>query len=281
MFSDADNGWITGDVGLILHTTDSGSEWHFQLAGTGDPITSVSFSDANSGYLAGTFESGWLRHSVNGGEIWTDFSIPDASQTNVVFTISPYRAWVGGNGIIYFTDDIGDTWAEQYLPGNPGPVIDLFFVDDNHGWALAEQALFHTSDAGLSWEIQLELDGTNYFAALHFSDPDHGCAVGNKGSIYTTTDGGSTAIPENAAAPAVQAVPNPSGGIITITLSDGNHHGKPCRIEVFNIHGKKVKETSSVIQAGMTLDLSSLPKGIYSLRIAAESIQTSVKILLF
>jgi photosystem II stability/assembly factor-like uncharacterized protein len=280
MFSDTDNGWISGDNGLILHTVDGGGTWFFQNAGTNDAIISVSFTGPNSGWLAGTYGSGWLRHSLDGGDTWVDYSIQDAAQTYVVFFRTLYRGWVGSEGIVYFSDDIGESWSVQQLPDESQPVIDLFFTDDTTGWAMTEKRIHHTSDAGIHWETQLELEGTDYFTALHFSDKDHGCAVGGKGLIYITSDGGGTGIAKNPWSYFFELSPNPTTGQFVLSPLNGLNSDDPFLIEVFNSTGTLVKRINTQFREDLTINLDPFEKGLYIIRITGKGMLVSKKIIL-
>jgi len=68
MFTDADNGWISGgdnDTGIILHTTDGGTTWSTQNTGATTTMMSVHFTDADTGWAVGNL--GTIMHTTTGG----------------------------------------------------------------------------------------------------------------------------------------------------------------------------------------------------------------------
>ena len=51
--STRDDGWIVGDQGVILHTTDGGATWTPQTSGVTDDLAGVTFVDAQHGWAVG------------------------------------------------------------------------------------------------------------------------------------------------------------------------------------------------------------------------------------
>ncbi|WP_143869672.1 WD40/YVTN/BNR-like repeat-containing protein [Catenovulum sediminis] len=63
------------------------------------------------------------------------------------------RLWaVGHQSIIVYSDDSGRSWHKSYQPNNLNPLLDVEFIDDNHGIAIGAYGLFYrTRDAGRNW----------------------------------------------------------------------------------------------------------------------------------
>ena len=101
-FTDISNGWVVGDSGKIIKTTDGGSNW--------TPVT-------NTG-------------------------IHPASKSKCLFFLNANTGWIGTNDgiqnenpdrIILYTSDGGSSWTKQYLP-IAGAVFSIFFWDASNGW---------------------------------------------------------------------------------------------------------------------------------------------------
>ncbi len=255
MFCDATNGWIVGEEGIILHSVDGGKHWQYQHAGVQEPILSVSFTDPNNGWLAGTFSPGWLSHTSNSGTDWVNMMQPMEKLTYDVFFVSPYRGWVGTDGMLLFSDDVGETWTEQPLPGDAGNVVDIFFVNDTLGWCITEKQVFATEDAGKTWLMQLQLGGNDYLTAVHFTDPQHGWVVGRKGLVYATTDGGGMGLAEVDISDQILLYPNPSCGNFTLRLRESFPGGKPFTIEVFDLSGQLLYRDNSPLEDEFSFNL--------------------------
>ena len=67
-FVDQNNGWISGEIGTMLHTTDGGQTWNYQTVPTPYGLYSVFFTDAQNGWTTG--EGGNIFHTTDGGQNW-------------------------------------------------------------------------------------------------------------------------------------------------------------------------------------------------------------------
>ncbi len=187
-FVDANNGWVVGNHGIILHTTNGGATWTSQTTDAvrnalapGDPaitLESVHFVDAMNGWVVG--HNGTILHTINGGTTWTAQTVDDS-----------------------FTNHLQS----------------VYFVDAMNGWAVGNrtgtsgiQDIIRTTDGGSTW-LKSEFDsGVNVLLlnSLHFADAKNGFVVGNSFNfspyavrlvILHTTDGGKTWIPQNSIDP--------------------------------------------------------------------------------
>lgn len=83
--------------------------------------------------------------------------------------------------------------------GNNQRFDDVFFLNDNLGWALngAYAAVYKTTDGGITWENQLSelttaLPGNYYFRNIEFIDENIGFVGTLNGVFFKTIDGGTT-----------------------------------------------------------------------------------------
>lgn len=72
--------------------------------------------------------------------------------------------------------------------------------------------------------------------------------------------------------------PNPTKGIVTITLSSTNENAEPQLIQVFDINGRLVLEKQEEILTQVQLDISNLSSGEYFITIPSIS-ETSFKVI--
>ncbi|HET9571297.1 MAG TPA: leucine-rich repeat protein [Bacteroidales bacterium] len=103
-FTDLNNGWVTGNRGLLLKTTDGGAHWT-AVSNTGRTYDSNSkalfFLNANLGWIA-------VDHN-NGNDM-----------------------------SILKTTDGGANWSVQNTNLTDGSLFSLYFWDENHGWFTGE-----------------------------------------------------------------------------------------------------------------------------------------------
>jgi photosystem II stability/assembly factor-like uncharacterized protein len=98
---------------------------------------------------------------------------------------------VGDRGHILYSDDNGANWTQAKVPTKQ-LLTAVFFVDDQHGWAVGHDAqILASTDGGLTWVKQFEdLEREAPLLDVWFKDPNNGFAVGAYGALLATTDGG-------------------------------------------------------------------------------------------
>ncbi|MBK9229232.1 MAG: hypothetical protein IPL67_19775 [Ignavibacteria bacterium] len=104
---DRNTGWIAGQLGTILKTTNGGANWILQPSGTEDALHSVKFHDDNTGYVVGDF--GTILKTTNGGEYWSEQESGMMHGLNSVFFTDKNHGWiVGESGTIIHTSTGGE-----------------------------------------------------------------------------------------------------------------------------------------------------------------------------
>ena len=195
-FIDNQNGWIVGDLGVILHTSSGGKgKWKHQRGGprfhnSADAVLlGVDFVNRQLGWVVG--ENGTILHTRNGGVTWESQSSPSHLLVGVC-AVSPEEGYVvGDRGAILRTEDGGTEWQAQ-----DSRTTECFgathFVTKKKGWAVAEAGVvLHTINGGVVWERQTS--GTQQdLLGLFFVDEKTGWCVGTAGEIIHTNDGGKT-----------------------------------------------------------------------------------------
>ncbi|HUE94227.1 WD40/YVTN/BNR-like repeat-containing protein [Pseudomonas sp.] len=98
---------------------------------------------------------------------------------------------VGDRGHILFSDDNGANWTQAKVPTKQ-LLTAVFFIDDQHGWAVGHDAqILASSDGGATWVKQFEdLEREAPLLDVWFKDRNSGYAVGAYGALLETTDGG-------------------------------------------------------------------------------------------
>jgi photosystem II stability/assembly factor-like uncharacterized protein len=200
------DGWMVGELGRIIHTTDGGKTWVRQDAGTKRPFLAMSCLDAKTAWVAG--KEGIVYGTKDGGETWTQLQ---TGSTRHVFGIefpTPERGHaVGDFGTMVHTEDGGKTWTTMRIPDTvalpesaldtgvePGDVnlYGMSFGDPDHVWVVGEfGTVIASSDGGRTWQQQHTPVESTIFG-VRFQDATHGFAVGIDSVILATTDGGAT-----------------------------------------------------------------------------------------
>ena len=152
-FIDANTGWAVGTDNIILKTEDGGSNWFRQSAGqnlTNCQLTSVFFTNADSGYVAGW---GIFLTTKDGGQNWSvTYPAPNALS---VFFIDSQTGWrFGPEGSIQKTINAGISWSNQSKSFTNDDMQNVDFVNASEGWITSYESIYHTQNGGDSWERQ-------------------------------------------------------------------------------------------------------------------------------
>ncbi len=108
--NDGRRGWIVGDNGTILFTSDGGQIWMSQDSGVREDLVSVHIQEGEKhGWIAGA--DGTVLHSVDEGQTWkpqADGSLPQ------FYLEDDQRNWaVNDDGTVIHTTNGGQTWLPQ------------------------------------------------------------------------------------------------------------------------------------------------------------------------
>jgi photosystem II stability/assembly factor-like uncharacterized protein len=211
-FTDSLYGWVVGDSGTILHTSDGGTTWSIQQSNTTNDIVSVFFLDRNMGWASSynytTLPYGTLLlKTENGGLDWTGIPYPQENIfiTCILFT-DPMTGWMGGKPhALVKTVNGGAGWVQAAIDTSIlafFPVLGIKFYNKTYGFACGGMfdiagVTWRTSDGGNTWAAMDASDAPadevhqlHIFDSLHVmgagGDPDFGFGVG----LLRTSDGG-------------------------------------------------------------------------------------------
>ena len=95
-FIDVMTGYVVGDSGLILKTTDGGSNWEVQNSGVTASLKSVFFNNPNIGYIVG--DSGTILKTTNGGNLWTNQYPGILKDLNSIYFTNIDTGYIVGDG---------------------------------------------------------------------------------------------------------------------------------------------------------------------------------------
>ncbi len=165
-FINNNTGWISGESGIIIKTTNAGSNWSFQPTNITNDIQSIFFINERLGWA-------------------------------IAYEVMPDTNSFLGTRILKTTDG-GDSWINYMYPVENKFMRSIYFLDSLTGFmAGAPITIVRTGNAGLSWEsmdtdtsLQLGLPVEN----ISFVNDQVGYACGGfrdiAGTMWTTTNGG-------------------------------------------------------------------------------------------
>ncbi|MFN8545754.1 MAG: YCF48-related protein [Candidatus Binatia bacterium] len=170
-FLDEKRGWIVGEFGKILLTTDGGETWREQQ-----------------------------KTLMEGTSIFDPLDLPTLFGLDVKSADAAVA--VGLEGHIARTVDGGQRWGFDAIDVDKNvplvdPIFDVFEVAGGSGWAVGAAGEVMRRDPGeTAWKrAKLGQDVLTWLRAVSFADPQRGWMVGGYGLIFRTTDGGKSWLP--------------------------------------------------------------------------------------
>lgn len=111
-FASSQNGWIVGEFGLVLHTTDGGGTWVSQRYGSDFPqLYGVRFIDDRRGWAIG--QAGSFIQTADGGQHWTPVNV-DTKRDLYGISLEGDRGVIIGDRIVLLSRDGGSSWRAMH-----------------------------------------------------------------------------------------------------------------------------------------------------------------------
>ncbi len=209
-FLDSLRGWVAGDRGTILKTTDGGSTWTSQNSGGVDDIKNIFMLTERIGWAVtwveftdtSTYSGSTILKTTNGGTSWSGAQFAEWGKYfySVTFFDS-LSGWIGGDrGDIERTTDGGATWTDAKTDSSIASgftIRNIRFYSRQYGFAMGgffdiTGTILRTTNGGQFWTGQ-SISPEPVFD-VHFIDSLH--VVGVTGdyeygpSIVKTEDAG-------------------------------------------------------------------------------------------
>lgn len=191
-FTDDKTGYIVGQAGTILKTTDRGETWEYLSTGKLLNYTMIRFTDEQTGYVAGG--GGFLMKTTDAGETWTRLETGITKTASDMYWIDNNTGFLCGANIreLLKTNDGGQTWYNVYpdLVFYGGYVNSVHFPTPLIGYASGSiGTVLKTVDGGETWTATTSepmLDLRDIF----FVNADTGFVAGEQGYFAWTFNGG-------------------------------------------------------------------------------------------
>lgn len=153
-FINSNTGWVTGDDGIILRTSNGGLNWISQTSNTNSALYGILFSDVNNGVATGYYYDGnpWCQETeivlatTNGGTTWniirqgyagriSDFTSDGNNNFYIAYDGRDMQC-IMSTGAISKTSNNGLNWI-SYIPSNNGSYAyySVHFINSATGWA--------------------------------------------------------------------------------------------------------------------------------------------------
>jgi len=181
VFTDAQHGWVFGEIGVLFATTDGGAHWIPQRTATKHLLLGGTVANNGHGFVVGAGST--ILQSHDFGATWQSISLRNVTSArfSAVSVIGNF-AWAVGGTQIFRTIDAGRSWSTQPSNAN-ADLFDIKFIDAHEGWAVGAQGtLLHTTDGGVHWSVE-SIRSVTALERLFILDRNHAWAVGFGGTI--------------------------------------------------------------------------------------------------
>ena len=290
-------GFITGDKGRVLKTSDGGNDWSLIYKDTisSNPFYTIQFINDKIGWVIRGVTNQVLK-STDGGYDWNSQEIGSGIWLRSLFFISENTGWAVGEdqgNNTYKTTDGGKTWIAEYTPFHCN-LSSAYFINPDTGWAGGYDynyngVLFKTTDGGNNW-IEQQCPTENELTSIYFVDPNTGWASGFGGIIKTTNGGGIMSVKnedyyknnEPKQIELYQNYPNPFNPTTKIEYSlPVESHVK---LEIFDVLGRKilvlVNKDQKAGKHSAIFNGVNLASGIYFYRLSVGNFTETKKLVL-
>src|SRR5881275_3518604 len=196
---DSGTGFVVGDTGTILKSTDAGATWAPLTSGTSTTLHGIYFLDPNEGIAVG--DNAKILRTTDGGAAWQSItSGVEDSLRSVSF--SGVNGICGGDSqdILYSTDS-GSSWQISQSGFFGGGFLRAQMLSSSVGFVGGQNSIFQSllgasTDGGASWAFQSfyfdknEGGGTDVFFFDQSTGLVSGTVFDGRGAIARTTDAG-------------------------------------------------------------------------------------------
>jgi photosystem II stability/assembly factor-like uncharacterized protein len=196
---DSGVGFVVGDAGTILKTTDAGMTWSPLSSGTTNALHDVYFFDPTQGVVVG--EQGLILRTTDGGAGWQGVASGVEDGLRAVSFSGVNGIAAGDSQDILYSTDSGSSWQIGQSGFFGPPLLGAHMLSSTEGFVTGQNAVFqpwigNTTNGGANWDFHAfyfdnnEGGGTDVF----FFDVNTGLVSGSvfdgRGAIARTTDAG-------------------------------------------------------------------------------------------
>ena len=187
-------GYIAGDGGVLLKTTNGGGSWSNPVVGGGltYDFNALYFTAADTGVIVGdyNFYQGFANRTVSGGSYWSIPSTMPSRLNAVDFTSKTTGYAVGLGGVIYKTTNSGAGWVLK-TSGVTNELFDVSFVNDTIGFVVgANSTILKTLDGGTTWVSQSLVPPLGGLETVYALNSQSAWAAGDYSLVLHTITGG-------------------------------------------------------------------------------------------
>jgi len=191
-------GYVVGDLGVILKTTNGGTNWNNIYNQVIYDAISVSFLNNNTGWIYiennTNLDSTFVLKTINAGISWNKFFV-DTNDATLWFAdfqfLNENTGYLANFISLKKTTNGGLNWFISFNQSSSG----VFFINNFTGWTGGfGTGIYKTTDEGVTWIQQIGPLYHQYGTDIHFLNAQTGFFIhgyfGDYGYLYTTANSG-------------------------------------------------------------------------------------------
>jgi photosystem II stability/assembly factor-like uncharacterized protein len=196
-FSNETTGFVVGDIGTVLKSTDAGASWSKIDINIQYNLNKIFFLNENYGWIVG--DAGTYIATTNGGIDWEQININTTKNLNDIQMLDNSNGYIcGDSGIVLTTTNFGSIWISKTISGQN--FNGLYFYNSNAGFVIGSwhtggyeevKSIYKTTDGGLTWTHTTYNRNTIPYKITCFSE-SIGWYVQEGGAVQKTTNSGKT-----------------------------------------------------------------------------------------
>ena len=197
---------VEGDINQtfqssIYRSTNSGVTFTIVKNISGGSCESIKFLNNNVGVAVNNNLSSSLFKTVDGGNVWTEYSLtlPNNYNGNLkdIYFLDSSVLYLTANDKIFKCINYAQTPIALNEPLDNAVIDEVQFLTDNLGFCIAQGSapfstltggLYRTTDGGNTWKSIIPY--TSRLESFKFFDADNGVTLSSDGTIHKTVNGG-------------------------------------------------------------------------------------------
>ncbi len=165
------SGWITGEKGFLLKTSDGGGNWFQVHINTVNDLNSISFINDQEGWVAAKKQ---IFRTSNGGIDWVELPNDEKYEFIKILFLNPKQGIAINNKVTYNTNDGGNTWSTDKIKTKK-ELSNICISESENVWASGESnGIYHRIIKNIETDIgKSEKSFTKCQSYINFFNPSN------------------------------------------------------------------------------------------------------------
>lgn len=192
MFQNSNTGYVCGTSGVIVKTTNSGSNWNLLNSSTSNELKSISINPVNNDYVVAVGKFSTLLLSTNAGSNWVNIPVTPIDYQRVRHA-DIFNVYICGNfGRVLHSTNAGSNWNIRPITG-ADTLFALACLNSTTVLAAGNGAdkIYRTTNSGVNWQtVSTGMPSDKKINDILFIGSTTGYALTSHRVLLKTVNGG-------------------------------------------------------------------------------------------